>query len=340
MKSRNEEYLDGLLQALKKDSNSGIAKTSSGTDFAETVDLDDAIEVSSNNSDLKEIGEMLGKLDSGELMDTGMNRVLKAISAPDDKSLPKYKIGDDVPEGYEKDADELALDEAIARAEAMELEASKKSAAEESLMEVAPEILIEDDANASGESAEADPTKAILDDMVPVTPEEEMGTDNSSAEIALDNLDLPGIESTEPISEEMLDIDGMLDSMDNPEKILDDDSAELKAAIGEGARTAPENIVVDDLQIPDAVVPEAEEPAPEEAMSIEDIDKMMAELGAMTDEVQPGVEETPVAEMHATETGSEEMSPADIEKMMAEMGMAAEAEQPVAEETPAVEIPV
>ena len=76
MKSRNEEYLDGLLQALKKDSNSGIAKTSSGTDFAETVDLDDAIEVSSNNSDLKEIGEMLGKLDSGELMDTGMNRVL------------------------------------------------------------------------------------------------------------------------------------------------------------------------------------------------------------------------------------------------------------------------
>ena len=52
MKSRNEEYLDGLLQALKKDANSGIAKTSFGSDL-EDEDLSRAIENSSENSDLK-----------------------------------------------------------------------------------------------------------------------------------------------------------------------------------------------------------------------------------------------------------------------------------------------
>ncbi|WP_044933593.1 hypothetical protein, partial [Butyrivibrio sp. AC2005] len=354
MNSKNEEYLDGLLQSLKKDSNSGIAKTSSNSDYANANDLNSAIANSSENSDLAEIGQLLGKLDSGELLDSGMNRVLDSISAPADMNLPKYKIGEDIAEGYEKDADELALDEAIARAEAMELKASKPSAAEESLLEVAPEILIEDEADELGSSNVDDNTRAILDEMVSVTPEDEMGVSDLSNEITLDNLEIPNIDTSEPISEEMLDLEGMLDAFENTEKVLDDDSAELKAALSENVSLSPEDIV-GDLKIPDAVLQEPEIPdididsnedipttyeeSSSDKMSIEDIDKMMAELSEMAgvsdmDEI-PAAEEMPVLEEPASESVSEEMTPEDIEKMMAEMGVSAEAEQPAAETTPA-----
>ena len=100
MKSKNEEHLDKLLQSLKNDSNSGIAKT---TNKGDDIDLTEAISSSSENNDLNEIGQMLNQLDSGELLDSGMTSVLESISAPVDVTLPKYTIGEEIGEGYEKD---------------------------------------------------------------------------------------------------------------------------------------------------------------------------------------------------------------------------------------------
>ena len=61
MNSKNEEYLDNLLQSLKKDSRSGIAKTTTNSHYSVDVDLDEMIDESSENSDLNAIGQMLGK---------------------------------------------------------------------------------------------------------------------------------------------------------------------------------------------------------------------------------------------------------------------------------------
>jgi hypothetical protein len=133
MKSKNEEYLDSLLNSLKKDANSGIAQITN--DSKNTSDLNDVIGNSSGSNDLNEIGEMLGKIDSGQLLDEGMVEVLDSISAPIDSDAPTYKVGDEVSDSYEKDVDEIALDEEIALAEA-----ALENAGEVNNAEVASEI--------------------------------------------------------------------------------------------------------------------------------------------------------------------------------------------------------
>ncbi|WP_408071481.1 hypothetical protein [Butyrivibrio sp. JL13D10] len=355
MNSKNEEYLDGLLQTLKREANSGIAKTSTNAGFAYANDLGEALENSSENDDLKEIGQMLGKLDKGELMDSGMSRVLDSISAPADKTLPKYKIGEDIAEGYEKDADELALDEAIARAEAMEFETSRPSAAEESLLEVAPEIFIEEDSPSDDESINGS-DKEMLDEMEQVTSEAEMVSTDSEEANTLDNFEIQSVEQNGGISEELLDLDEMLDGQVNPENAMDDDSEELKAALSENENPSPDEIV-DDLQISDVAgkeqnpsdfaQSETEEPAGSDGtaesdgsaesietaesgeMSLDDIDKMMAELSTMTEDTDDmAVEELPADTASVVEEISE-ILPENAQQVM---------ENAVSEEMPVTEV--
>ena len=103
MKSKNEEYLDNLLQSLKRDSNSGIAKTTTDPNVSEkyNADLNGLISNSSANEDLEEIGDLLTKVDSGELLDEGMTKVLDSIEMPQDESLSKYTVGDEISEEYD-----------------------------------------------------------------------------------------------------------------------------------------------------------------------------------------------------------------------------------------------
>ncbi|WP_196808068.1 hypothetical protein, partial [Butyrivibrio sp. AE3006] len=194
MKSKNEEYLDSLLNSLKKDANSGIAKTTSDPEY--TSDLNDVIGNSSGSNDLSEIGEMLGKVDSGQLLDEGMTKVLDSIVAPAVSDAPTYTVGDDVSDSYEKDDDERALDEEIARAEAAIEEAAEIQPDDtDALLEVAPEIPIDD--LAQNDEVEQNSTDAAIDDMMRATPEEVLGVDFGA--------------STTP-SDEMLNIDEMLDA--------------------------------------------------------------------------------------------------------------------------------
>ncbi|SEK49326.1 hypothetical protein SAMN04487770_101503 [Butyrivibrio sp. ob235] len=240
MNSKNEEYLDNLLHSLTNNSGSGIAKTKTNQHHSDDADLSEAIGYSSENDDLNEIGQMLEKLDGGELLDSGMTEVLDAISAPADETLHKYKVGDEVPEGYEKDADELALDEAIARAEA--------------LAEEIPEL--------DEVPAETDEVPEI--DEVPGLEEPAPAGDIPILE------DIPAVEEI-PSSEEMPmeDIDKMMAEMG----IM----TEVEETVAEEAVPTEELPVQEEIPNVEEA-PSVEETAPSQDMSTEDIEKLMVEM--------------------------------------------------------------
>ena len=233
MKSKNEEYLDSLLNSLKKDANSGIAKTTADPEY--TSDLKDVLGNSSGSNDLSEIGEMLGKVDSGQLLDEGMAKVLDSIVEPAVNDAPTYTVGDDVPDSYEKDNDELALDEAIARAEAAIEEMPEIQPDDtDALLEVAPEIPIEDYSE-QGEGSEMSSADAALDDMMRATPEDVLGVDFGTA--------------AKP-SDEMLNIDEMLDAgTGNSEELGLNDTLNLDGLEDIGGEAIPQedlSILLDD----------------------------------------------------------------------------------------------
>ncbi len=219
MKSNNEEYLDNLLQSLKRDANSGIAKTTSeALNIEDTADLGEMIGSSSENNDLNEIGEMFEKLDGGQLLDTGMTEVLDSISMPIDESVPKYTVGDEISDSYEKDDDELALDEAIARAEAMQAGSIEEEVPEVNIPEMPPidglsgSVPVADTGiNERLEEMNSEGMDNIQDDfMSEIAPELPSDADDALLEVAPE-IPIPDDESGD-----------VSDSHESPEEILDD----------------------------------------------------------------------------------------------------------------------
>ncbi len=219
MKSKNEEYLDNLLQSLKRDANSGIAKTTSeALNIEDTADLGEMIGSSSENNDLNEIGEMFEKLDGGQLLDTGMTEVLDSISMPIDESVPKYTVGDEISDSYEKDEDELALDEAIARAEAMQAGSIEEEVPEVNIPEMPPidglsgSVPVADTGiNERLEEMNSEGMDNIQDDLMSeIAPELPADADDALLEVAPE-IPIPDDESGD-----------VSDSHESPEEILDD----------------------------------------------------------------------------------------------------------------------
>ncbi|SDB49274.1 hypothetical protein [Butyrivibrio sp. INlla16] len=309
MNSKNEEYLDNLLHSLTNNSGSGIAKTKTNQHHSDDADLNEAIGYSSENDDLNEIGQMLEKLDGGELLDSGMTEVLDAISAPADETLHKYKVGDEVPEGYEKDADELALDEAIARAEALAEEIPELDEVPAETDEV-PEI---DEVSGLEEPATAGDIP-ILEDIPAV---EEIP---SSEEMPLDDIDKMMAEMgmmtevEEPAVEEAVPTEEIpvLEEIPNVEEAVSTEEIPVQEEIP----SVEEPILTEEIPSLEEV-PSVEETAPSQDMSAEDIEKLMVEM-----------EKAEEAEQAAAQSSEEDVSSEDIEEMMAEMDMSAEIEVP------------
>ncbi len=340
MKSKNEEYLDSLLQSLKKDANSGLSKIATDSGSPDDVsNLGDMIDSSSENNDLKEIGEMLGSLESGKLLDSGMESVLDSISAPADNSVPKYKVGEEISDSYEKDEDELALDKAIAEAEALgqgdlsgdfqtdntlgDLNADPPiEDDDDALLEVAPEVPILDDFEEEGDSDYHESPEEILDDMMRNTPAEALGFDTT----------VP----TES-SDEMLNIDDMLDqgTGDVGHTGLDEGINLDGIDLEDSKDIASSDEVVDEINLGE----NREEGIDLEELKIEDIPE--AEL--VTDNIsfdEPAFDE-PAAEEIKMEDSDEinlddMMSESDLDAMLAGINTGEEAAaEPVSEEIPA-----
>jgi hypothetical protein len=96
-----------------------------------------------SNQDLNDIGDMLGKLDRHQLVDSKLEDLLDDIETPTDSSIPQFTIGSDPSIDDVRDPEEIALDEAIADAERLdaEIQSGKFNDApvEETSKEAAPE---------------------------------------------------------------------------------------------------------------------------------------------------------------------------------------------------------
>ena len=127
MKSSDEEYLDSLLNSAKTNNNpqSALSRMSSKANNENSADLLDSesedigalIDNSTGNKEIAEVGELMDKADRDELIDDSLASLLDDIQKPTDPSIPTFTVGND-PVGEDiRDAEEIALDEAIADAE-------------------------------------------------------------------------------------------------------------------------------------------------------------------------------------------------------------------------------
>ena len=217
MKSNDEEYLDSLLNSAQSNNNnpqSALSRmasrskqnTSGSAAESGSGDISALVDNSSGNQDIKEIGNLLNKLDADELVDEGMAKLLDDIDKPTDSSVPAFKVGEEPTGDDVRDPEEIALDEAIADAERMDESikngtyenfdidlTQKKETPEEaaptpiidesedvdSLLEMAPEISLPEDSN--------------------ISVEKESDADHTPEEILTDLLDdMPGNSLTEP----------------------------------------------------------------------------------------------------------------------------------------------
>ena len=228
MKSNDEEYLDSLLNSAQSNNNnpqSALSRMASkskqstpGSASSDgSGDIGALIDNANGNQDIKEIGDLLNKLDADEVIDDDMAKLLDDIAKPSDDTLPAFKVGEEPTTEDVRDPEEIALDEAIADAERMdesikngtfenfdidltqkkeeEPEAAKapiidESEETDSLLEMAPEITLPDDGG--------------------VATEKESDADQTPEEILTDLLDdMPGnslTEATEPGTESLSDV--------------------------------------------------------------------------------------------------------------------------------------
>ncbi len=282
MNSNNEEYLDSLLNSAKSNNDnpqsalSRMASKGKGDNSAfdkgsNAEDIGALVENSSNNEDLKEIGDILGKLDRDELVDDKMASLLNDIEKPISSDVPAFTVGNTPSIDDVRDPEEIALDEAIADAERMdaEIQSGKISVPKEtiqektpiideseqdnSLLEMAPEMIMPED-NAveidKESNSDADQTpEEILTDLLDEDPDnnnlvEHDISESESLSALLDNMqDYDEVESVgetaevikENIPEDIQEVKSNemdLDSIDIDNLSLDDLEAAMDQAVG------------------------------------------------------------------------------------------------------------
>ena len=139
MKSKNEEYLDSLLNSVAKQNNNAgrmFSARENSTEQSEksagSQDIDDLAQ--DDNADAKEISELLKKVDSNELVDDRLGDMLDTFSKEDSAmdNVPRIKVGSATEEADVRDEEERELDEEIANAEQMLKEQENAARANES----------------------------------------------------------------------------------------------------------------------------------------------------------------------------------------------------------------
>lgn len=209
MKSSDEEYLDSLLNSAKTNNNpqSALSRMSSKGNNENSADLLDSesedigalIDNSTGNKEIAEVGELMDKADRDELIDDSLASLLDDIQKPTDPSIPTFTVGND-PAGEDiRDAEEIALDEAIADAEKNEADRQNNISANEEtpqddivIPDVSETVPIIDDSELVDALAEMAPEVDLPDDNSLIV-EKESDADQTPEEILTDLLDdMPG----------------------------------------------------------------------------------------------------------------------------------------------------
>ena len=209
MKSSDEEYLDSLLNSAKTNNNpqSALSRMSSKANNENSADLLDSesedigalIDNSTGNKEIAEVGELMDKADRDELIDDSLASLLDDIQKPTDPEIPTFTVGND-PVGEDiRDAEEIALDEAIADAEKNEADRQNNISANEEtpkddivIPDVSETVPIIDDSELVDALAEMAPEVDLPDDNSLIV-EKESDADQTPEEILTDLLDdMPG----------------------------------------------------------------------------------------------------------------------------------------------------
>lgn len=346
MSSDDERYLDSLLNSAQSNKNPGSAlsrmsskaKGEGNSLVSETGsgDLGELVSNSNGNEDLAEIGDLLNKLDSDEIIDEKMADLLDNIESPTDEDIPNFTVGKDVSALDTRDPEEIALDEAIADAERMEAEIQSGkfddtsanpdentpivdiSEEDDALSEMAPEVILPEDnaiAMESSNTSDADETPeeiltGLLDDMpgddLSAAADEAQGDSLSDV---LDNIqDLSEGDSDSLDNLSLEDIEKSIDAIGNEEQVLD--------------------------QIEEPIVePEQDETTAHQETSegemenLDDLMKDMADLDSLTEDSSMGAADTSDSSLEekqdedgpsdsSEESTSDEVSLEEMEQMM------------------------
>ncbi len=346
MSSDDERYLDSLLNSAQSNKNpeSALSRMSSkakgeGNSLASETgsgDLGELVSNSNGNEDLADIGDLLNKLDSDEIIDEKMADLLDNIESPTDEGIPNFTVGKDVSALDTRDPEEIALDEAIADAERMEAEIQSGkfddtsanpdentpivdiSEEDDALSEMAPEVILPEDntiAMESSNTSDADETPeeiltGLLDDIpgddLSAAADEAQGDSLSDVLDNIQDLSEGDTDSLDNLSLE--DIEKSIDAIGNKEQVLD--------------------------QIEEPIVEPAQDEAtayqetPEGEMeNLDDLMKDMADLDALTEDPSMGAADTSDSSLEekqdedvpsdsSEESTSDEVSLEDMEQMM------------------------
>lgn len=346
MSSDDERYLDSLLNSAQSNKNPGsaLSRMSSkakgeGNSLASETgsgDLGELVSNSNGNEDLAEIGDLLNKLDSDEIIDEKMADLLDNIESPTDEDIPNFTVGKDVSALDTRDPEEIALDEAIADAERMEAEIQSGkyddtsanpdentpivdiSEEDDALSEMAPEVVLPEDnaiAMESSNTSDADETPeeiltGLLDDMpgddLSAAADEAQGDSLSDV---LDNIqDLSEGDSDSLDNLSLEDIEKSIDAIGNEEQVLDQIEKPIVEPAQDEATTHQET-------------PEGE------MENLDDLMKDMADLDSLTEDPSMGVADTSDSSLEekqdedgpsdsSEESASDEVSLEDMEQMM------------------------
>ena len=331
MKSNDEEYLDSLLNSAQSNNNnpqsalSRMASRSkqntsgSGTE-SESGDLSALVENAGGNQDIKEIGNLLNKLDADELLDDGMAKLLDDIDKPSDASVPVFKVGEEPTGDDVRDPEEIALDEAIADAERID-ESIKNGTYEnfdidltqknETPEEAAPTPIIDESEDVDS-LLEMAPEISLPEESTIAT-EKDSDADQTPEEILTDLLDdMPGNSLTEPDNGGSLSdiLDREQEQEAQPEiptedvESVEESTEESLADLNALAESADEALAgLDSI----AKVAEAETELSEEPENMPTVDEL-ASLMEGIEEITEG-EESPEATENASEGGQGGVTP-------------------------------
>ncbi len=366
MSSDDEKYLDSLLNSAQsnKDPQSALSRMSpkakagmdaSGSMDTGSGDIGELVNNANGNDDLNEIGDILNKLDSDEVIDGQMADLLDGIESATDSSIPLFTVGNERTANDTRDPEEIALDEAIADAERLEAEiqsgkfndvpvADEQPAplvdieeGDDALLEMAPEVILPEDnvvTIENGGSSDANETPEeiltdLLDDMpgdsLTSVPDESV---SDSLNDVLDNIQ----EESEDLS---ASLDGLevgtsntlesIDTLDNIDDLSLEDIEKAIDAVGSDNSAALSDSV--SLDSSDLSNPELEAAIASAAVDESELSELsLDELSIEEPVAEESSTEAPAEEVPAEEPALEELSLDDMQIPDIEEGSSIEAE--------------
>ena len=248
-------------------------------------------EIDVDNEDLKEINNLLSKVDSGEIIDPGLEQVARSYKAAEAASegIPHYTVGDESPDFFDDDEEEQDLDKAIAQAE----EAMHRLEDPDANSELAQDDLNSDD-NESEQEEPVEATEEALQEVPikdvnepeqvePITADKETKQEDSSIDI--NESDTPELEKGANVADN--NVPEVPTASDDPNKQLSPEEIAAMFAAAGGGDSEPE-------PEPEPA-PAAPDPGddPNKKLSPEEIAAMFAAAGGGDSEPEPEPEQTP-----------------------------------------------